>query len=335
MINGARSMAIGIDVGGTQARFARVENGRVAGDVWLGMTQTCRSPREFLFLVTQGLRPFNHVATANPRQVALPDHPIGLALPGLVDQQRGCLTRSVNLPFLENFPIRAELAKLTDCAVHLMTDAAAATWGEYQALPSRPPTFAHLRLGTGIALGIVRDGALVDLDTGRARHLDVLVVERGADALECRCGLCGCLETIASGRAVTEQWSACGGADGLDELRTAFGNKPIPELARLPDLITAGGVSELRAAFLRGDSLAMGIVERARHGMGQALRNIARQFGVTHGSLGGGVVQRFPELAELVFTDARAQGTMVVEGARLRDDAGVIGAARLALAQDK
>lgn len=335
MTDGARPIAIGIDVGGTQARFARVENGRVAGDVWQGMTQTCRSPREFLFLVTQGLRPFNHLATANPHQLTLPDHPIGLALPGLVDQQRGCLTRSVNLPFLENFPIRAELAKLTGCVVHLMTDAVAATWGEYQALPSPPPTFAHLRLGTGIALGIVSAGAIVELDTGRTRHLEVLVVEKGADAVECRCGLRGCLETIASGRAATEQWSACGGADGLDELRTAFGNKPIPELARLPDLVTAGGVSELRAALLRGDTLAMGIVERARRGIGKALRNIARQFGVTHGSLGGGVVQRFPELAELVIADARAQSTMVVDLARLGDDAGVIGAARLALAQDK
>lgn len=309
MTDATRQTAAGIDVGGTQARFAQVENGRVVGGVWRSVTQTCRSPHDFLILVTQGLATVYQLAHLEPRQRVLPDYPIGLALPGLVDQQCGCLSRSVNLPFLEGFPLRAELAKIAGAAVHLMTDAAAATWGEYEAVPlPRPGTYTHLRVGTGIALGIVRDGMLLDLDTGRSRHLEVLVVAEGADAVECRCGLCGCLETIASGRAVMGQWSSVEGV---------------------------GGLGELRAAFLRGDSLAKGIVERARRGIGQALSNIARQFGVTHGSLGGGMVERFPELAELVIGDARAQGTVVVERARLGDEAGVIGAARLAAAQDK
>lgn len=331
MTDSAQQLAVGIDVGGTQARFARVEHGCIGGGVWRGVTQTCRSPSDFVFLMTQGLAAVHQLTPLLSRKETPPYYPIGLALPGLVDQERGRLTRSLNLPFLEGFPIRAELARTTGCAVHLMTDAAAATWGEYQAQPSPPSTFAHLRIGTGIALGMVRDGALVDLDTGRTQHLELLVVERSAESLECRCGLRGCLETIASGRAVTEQWTSCGSADGLDELRAGFANKPIPELARLPDLITAGGVSALRTTYLRGDSLAVCIVERARRGTAQALQNIARQFGVTHGSLGGGMVERFPEFAELVIADAQAHGTMAVERARLGDEAGVIGAARLAL----
>jgi len=296
-------VAVGIDVGGTHVRFALVSDGRVIGDVCRGTTGKRQSPRDFLELMVQAIGASHGESHFPQRERQLAGKLVGLALPGLVDDKHGSVIRSVSLPFLERFPISAELARLTGCRIHLSTDAAAATWGEYQALSSPSSTFAHLRLGTGVALGIVRDGMLVDLDTGRTQHLEVLVVAEGADALECRCGLRGCLETLASGRALAEQWSECGGPDGFDELR---------------------------AAWLRGESTAQGLVDRARQGIRLALRNIVERFGVTFCSLGGGVVDRFPELVAPLIAEWRGPGVFTVEHSALGDHAGVIGAARLA-----
>ena len=191
--------AIGIDVGGTFTRTAVIDS---TGAVCASHRVATRPG-----VTGAGLRSSiaDCIATvlreSGTKRTAI--SAIGLALPGIIDRERGSLLRSVNLPGLQGCPLRDELAAAVGLPVVLLTDAEAATWAEYSVCPRRPARFVHLRLGTGVACGVVIDGELLRLDEGRTTHLEVLVIDRSAAALSCRCGRRGCLETVACGAALS------------------------------------------------------------------------------------------------------------------------------------
>lgn len=299
-------IAIGVDVGGTTTRVAVVgTDGRVVS--------TRRGPtpsdgRALVQWIADGVHELISESASKGNNAAC----MGVALPGIVDRAKGELVRSVNLPVLEGRRIIDELEEQVSLRVVLMTDAEAATWGEYVASPTPGDGFAHLRLGTGIACGVVRHGRLMPTDPARKTHWDMLVVDPSADAAACPCGLRGCLETIASGRVLEERGRAIG---------------------------LTGGIGGLQTAFAAGRIEALEIVRRAARAVGTAVANLTREFNVGTVAIGGGVIERLPcllaEISEAFASqgDGRFGSTFVAVGpAQLGDDAGVIGAALLASA---
>ena len=190
---------IGIDVGGTTTRIAAVDSaGRPLAS---HRTSTPADPGEFFNLLSRAaLRLSKEAASQRGEHVER----VGLAVPGLLDRDRSAVRRSVALPWLEGRAVAAEFTGVSGLPCVLLTDAEAATWGEYAAKSPAPTRFVHLRVGTGIACGAVLDGELQRLDLDRTTHLELLVVDDGPEARPCACGLRGCLETIASGRALAE-----------------------------------------------------------------------------------------------------------------------------------
>lgn len=292
---------IGIDVGGTQIRAAAIDSdGRILSS---RRAPTPRGVDDFREWIVQALHRICE-DTVNGIVVG-----VGLALPGVVDAERGVVKRCVNLPFLEGWLLRDELSRSTGLTVRLMTDAEAATWGEYSACPPRPKAFVHLRLGTGIACGIVVDNRLQPTDPNRTTHWKVLVVDDRPEAIVCPCGLRGCLETIASGPALEARAARMGFANGLDGLQKAWE---------------------------RTEPAARGIVDGAGRAIAAAICNLKSQ--IPNGALvclGGGVTTALPCLLEQTaghlrsFEDDFAR-LIIVHQSRLGDDAGVIGAAMLA-----
>ena len=294
-------IAIGIDVGGTKARTAAVDGaGRVVG---------------------RRDRPIDHATMLEAFLAGLVDDvadvgrqfsagvgrepPVSIALPGPLDRRRGCVVRSINLPFLEAVPIVDWLGERLGRRPVLVNDGEAATWGEYATRTQRPRHFVHLRLGTGVACGVVAQGELLRLDADRGTHVEWLIVEDGPTALDCRCGLRGCLESLASGAALARRATELGFSDGVSGL--------------------------LRAAR-EGDGPANAALDRAAAGTARAVASLSGRFDPSSVALGGGVVIHVPELYERVA--AQLQGTPVrAEAAVLGEDAGVIGAALLALAR--
>ena len=62
----------------------------------------------------------------------------------------------------------------------------------------------YLSIGTGLAAGLVLDGTLRRGATGAAGEIGHVPIDPlGA---VCQCGQRGCLETVASGRALAEAW---------------------------------------------------------------------------------------------------------------------------------
>ena len=292
---------IGIDVGGTSTRAAAIDSvGRILSS---RRAPTPRGVDDFCGWIVDVVQ---HIQRGIAEGTV---GGVGLALPGVVDAERGVVKRCVNLPFLEGQLLRDELSKNTGLAVRLMTDADATTWGEYTACTPRPRSFVHLRLGTGVACGIVVDNRLQPTDPERTTHWKVLVVDDRPEAVACPCGLRGCLETIASGPSL--------------EARAAR--------AAIP-----GGLAGLQQAWERNDSAASEIVSNAARGLVAAISNLksrnSNEFVVC---LGGGVITALPCLLEQTAERLRSfdddfPKRVVIHPSRLGDDAGVIGAANLA-----
>jgi glucokinase len=284
--------ALGIDIGGTSARAAVVDENGV-----LLCSFRCATPGSLTELIEwvgrciAGLDPASRVRGS-----------IGLALPGVVDPTLGVCVRCVNLPWLEGQPVAEAIARKIGRTPLLLTDAQAATWGEFLAAGRPDDAFAHLRLGTGVACCVVRGRSIHPTDAGRRTHWPILVVDDSPDVPPCPCGLRGCLELFAGGKALTR----LAVADGFESL---------------------GALGEAAESSPRASLL----LDRTAGFVARGVINMEREFAVRTIVLGGGVVEVLPVLVHRIA--AQATGVNVVP-ARLGDWAGVVGAAVAATAED-
>src|SRR3954465_12355984 len=128
---------------------------------------------------------------------------IGVGTPGLVDTENGGTRWAVNLDW-QDLPLARILRDRTGLPAFVANDSRAAAMGEYLFDANRPsPNLVAIKIGHGIGAGIVLGGELFEGDgygAGEIGHTSVV-----DDGVECRCGRFGCLETVASSRAVVAQ----------------------------------------------------------------------------------------------------------------------------------
>jgi predicted NBD/HSP70 family sugar kinase len=127
---------------------------------------------------------------------------IGIAAPGLIDSRTGTVRWAVNLDWA-NLPLGPLVADRYGVPVIVMNDSQAAALAElafHRRL--RPANLVVIRVGRGIGAGVILDGDLYQGDgfgAGEIGHTALV-----PDGVACRCGSVGCLETVASMRAMTE-----------------------------------------------------------------------------------------------------------------------------------
>jgi predicted NBD/HSP70 family sugar kinase len=109
----------------------------------------------------------------------------------------------------------------------------------------------------GIGAGILINGRLFQGDGGGAGEIGHVVVQE--DGLACRCGKRGCLETVASARAVVER---------ARDLAVSGGS---PLLSKDPASISLDSVL---SAFDAGDPLAVEVVMDAARYLGYAIAGL-------------------------------------------------------------
>jgi predicted NBD/HSP70 family sugar kinase len=297
--------SIGIDIGGTWLRIAAVaKDNRLLARRRSPLRVTGLSQAGLLDHLATGVQEVVSAARASlgtARAVGTREVVAGIAVPGVIDTERGMVIRSVGLPFLDGLPFREAAERRLEMPVALTTDAQACCWGEFQAC--RPPAscFIHLRIGTGVACAVARESRVDLLDRDGTRHPRLLIVDQSSEALTCRCGLRGCLETIASGHALS------------------------------------GLVGNSSAAI---DSVSEPILEKAAAGAVRAILNLVSHYQPDVLCLGGGLLDHCPALRLLILRRydaerAHAKALPPLSPAKLSDDAGPIGAAQLASASAK
>ena len=124
-----------------------------------------------------------------------------VGLPGPVDYWGGTLVRPPIMPGWDEFPVVEELERLLGGRAILENDVNLRALGEARSVPPTRGPVLYVKVGTGIGVGIVgADGNLLRGADGAAGDIGHV---RVPDAVEvCTCGSVGCLEAVASIRAI-------------------------------------------------------------------------------------------------------------------------------------
>ena len=308
--------AIGFDLGGTQVRAALVRDGKVLARAAVATDLSGPSAvmRQFLTLAGQ-VR-----GDVSPADISA----IGVCAPGPLDTESGVVDHIPTLPGWDQFPIRQALSDLFDRPVVVENDGIAAAFGEWTHGAGRG--FRHLvyaTVSTGVGGGVVVDGRLMHGRRGMGAHIGHFQIAPNGPV--CACGAAGCFEAVASG--------------------TALGRRARSVADASPD-----GFLGRRAA--RGEVTSMDVVEGARAGdrqctllmaeeadyLGAGFTGLIHIFSPDLVIMGGGVANGFDLLADgihaIIRRDAMAPFKDVrVVAAELGGNAGLVGAASLALAE--
>ena len=247
---------------------------------------------------------------------------IGIGVPGFILLEKGIITKSPNLPGLENFAMRDALRERVGCPVVLENDANAAAYGEQWMGAGRGvDDLVLLTLGTGIGGGIISGGQVLTGYLGMAGELGHITVEP-RDGAPCGCGNSGCLEAHASATAIVR----------MAEEAARAGRSPA--LARAGEEITSALVYE---AAVGGDAEARAIFERMGRALGLGLAMLINTFNFPLHLLSGGVLAAWDLFAPAMLDEARKRSLTLrqtdtrIEKAQLGDEAGLYGAAAVAL----
>ena len=118
---------------------------------------------------------------------------VGIASPGIVDDESGEAIYANNLPFnhLPILPMLREMLPIKE--FHIENDANAAAWGEAIAGAAKgAKSSIMITLGTGVGGGVITDGKVLKGFNSAAGELGHIVIQVGGRP--CSCGRCGCWE---------------------------------------------------------------------------------------------------------------------------------------------
>ncbi|MEV0225771.1 ROK family protein [Streptomyces sp. NPDC050704] len=149
------------------------------------------------------------------RRLGEPAAAAGVAVPGIVDADRGIAAYSANLGW-RDVPLRDLLSeRLYGVPVALGHDVRTGGLAEGRIGAGRgADRFLFVPLGTGIAGAIGIDGRVEAGAHGFAGEIGHIVVRPGG--APCPCGQRGCLERFASAAAVSQAWAEASGDPAAD-----------------------------------------------------------------------------------------------------------------------
>ncbi len=248
---------VGIDIGGTKTHGVVLDDAGAVVEQW-------RSPTGFgpEAVVATAIAAVEKLATLrgiDPAAFAS----VGIGIPGRVDSALGHVGHAVNLG-VDSLDLGAQLAARLGRPVRVENDVNAAALGAHHLLArGQSRSMAYLNLGTGLAAGIVLDGALWRGARGVAGEIGHIPVDPQGEL--CPCGQRGCLETLASGSALARLWPE-GSIDGR-----------------------APRAGELFAAASEGDPAATRAAERIVENIAAAVRILVLTVDVDAVVIGGGL----------------------------------------------
>lgn len=318
-----RLPVLAIDLGGTKIASAIVSSeGRVlARDYRLTLADEGVEP-----VIARILSAVEHLLKKGGVGLSRLDS-ISIASAGAIDSERGLVTSSPNLPGWHNVPLRGMVRERFGVSTFLINDASAAALGEHRLGAGRgTENLIYITVSTGIGGGIIINGRLYLGTSGSAGEIGHMTID--VNGPECYCGNNGCLEVLASGRAIARE--------AIRRLGEGESSALTGIVAGKIDLITAREVSQAAEA---GDPLALGVVSQAAMYLGVGMVNVVNIFNPEVIVFGGSVAK----MGDLLLNPVRqlvkdrafelsAQAVRIVP-ASLGDDVGLLGAACFALEQ--
>jgi glucokinase len=312
---------IGIDLGGTTVKFAIVT---LEGEIQQKWSIETNILDEGSHIVPEIIESINHRLDLYDLK-AENFVGIGMGTPGSVDREKGTVIGAYNLNWKTLQSVREQIESGTGIQLTLDNDANVAALGErWKGAGENNPDVIFMTLGTGVGGGIIAEGNLLHGVAGCAGEIGHVTVD--PYGFECTCGKVGCLETVASAtgvvrvaRQLSEEYA------GDSELKR-----------RLDD----GQDISSKDVFVlaeQNDPFALMVVDKVCFYLGLACGNLGNTLNPSSIVLGGGVSAAGEFLRSRVekyfneYTFPQVRESTQIKLAQLGNDAGVIGAASLAL----
>jgi glucokinase len=248
---------------------------------------------------------------------------IALAVAGAIEIKKGLITSSPNLPGWKNVPIVDIIRRKFSLRTLVVNDASAAAYGEFKLGVGKGfNNLVYLTVSTGIGGGIIIDGKLYEGSDGSAGEIGHMIIKEGGPL--CHCGQQGCLETMASGYAITREFIA-----------KVKGRKAIYSNSMLEGKMARLSAKDVAAAARAGDKIAIDAINMASYFLGVGLANIINIFNPEMIIIGGGLskmgdmfLKPASETAKKIAMTLPAKSVRI-RRAKLGDSVGIIGAALL------
>jgi glucokinase-like ROK family protein len=261
--------------------------------------------------------------------IAASDQPIlgiGIGTPGLMDAHRGVVRNAVNLNW-KDLPLGDLLRVRYKVPVYIANDSQVAALAELAFGNNKNATnLIVIKGGRGIGAGIVIDRQLYYGDDFSAGEIGHVVIQ--PEGRECRCGNHGCLETLASTRALIQQ------------AQQEFQNNPSSPLHQIVSSTSQIDTDTLVRGLEMGNSTIKRLVEEAGSHLGFAVTFLVSSLNIHHiviaGSIarfGEAITQPIRQRVELGALHGLAAETRL-EISDLDQDIVILGAAALILSHE-
>lgn len=304
-------LTIGIDIGGTNLRFALVNTSGLIVYRSRSTSGITEGRAVFCERLLAGINELRTVAASRGGCI----EGIGAGVPGLIGSD-GLIHSSVNMRPLDGFNLAAFLKEETGYPSACGNDANLIALGE-QAFGAgrRFSSCMVITIGTGLGSGLILDGRLWTGTGGFAAEFGHVTVD--PEGLPCPCGNRGCLERYVSAGAL---------------VRTAQELLPLELLNTWGDRLDAEVVASLAR---HGEVGAQEAFQRMGRWLGTALASLVNTLDLEAVVIGGGVAASFDLLLPALSVELRqrcfpeiAADLLIVKG-ELGDDAGLLGGATL------
>jgi predicted NBD/HSP70 family sugar kinase len=205
-LNPSVGLAIGVEFGHTHLRVAVSDlSHEVLAESWQEL-DTDHSAKEGLSAASKLVAKVLREAGVKKDRVL----GVGLGLPGPIDRTTGTVGSSSILPGWVGIDAAAEMGQRLGLPVQVENDAnlgalAEFVWGAGKDYSD----IIYVKLSSGVGAGLLLDGRLHRGTGGTAGEIGHTPAQSGTAI--CRCGSRGCLETVASARAIAEQLAASRG----------------------------------------------------------------------------------------------------------------------------
>lgn len=311
------SKCIGVDIGGTTVKIGLFETDGQLLDKWEVTTRKEENGKYILVDVAASIR-----EKLNEKGILLSDVVgVGMGIPGPV-MPDGNVEVCVNLGWRNVNPAKTLSGLLDGISVASGNDANVAALGEmWQGGGKGYSDIVAITLGTGVGGGIVLNQKIVAGKHGLGGEVGHIHI-REDETDHCNCGGVGCLEQIASATGIAKEARRKMAACDTPSLMREFG-----------DAVTAKNVLD---AAKEGDTLALEVMEVVCKYLGMALGQIAFTVDPEVFVIGGGVSRAGKFLTDMIekyyqFYTPLSMNKAGIALAKLGNDAGIYGAARLVL----
>lgn len=262
-------MYIGIDIGGTNIKGVLTDkNGKILSS---GDTPTPESAKQ----IDKSIISLIDTLAVNAETDKSGIDAIGIGAAGSIDRRKGMIVTSPNILCWKNYPLAANIQKISGIKTFLENDATVACagyWWENEGLKLK--TFVMITLGTGVGGGAVIDGKLFTGQNGSSLEIGHMSIE--VNGKECSCGNRGCLEQYASATALVDYTKL-----NLKKFKNSSLHQRLKKTGLTAEIIYEEA--------LKKDELALKSLENISFHLGVGIVNLINIFNPEAVVLGGGL----------------------------------------------